>query len=212
MRLRYWRDRFRHFPKFASKQNVLSSFSEYVSQLDAPRVLELGTARFDPTLSSMHPELVPNAAEYLGLDIVAGEDVDIVADVHRLSEKVGEESFDVIISCSSFEHFKYPQLAAHELMKTLKIGGVIFIQTHQSFPLHAAPNDYYRFSREALASLFGLQMGMEVLATDYEFPARIRSREMLRTKLMPAFLNSRICAVKRERTPADYRYDLDDIL
>ena len=44
-------------------------------------------------------------------------------------------------------------------MKALKVGGLIYIQTHQSFPLHGYPHDYFRFSREALASLFGTHDG-----------------------------------------------------
>ena len=85
---------------------------------------------------------------------------------------VGAERFDVILSASTFEHLKYPGLAAHELLKTLTVGGLLFVQTHQSFPLHGYPSDYFRFSREALASLFGTTMGFEVVATGYDFPAR----------------------------------------
>jgi 2-polyprenyl-3-methyl-5-hydroxy-6-metoxy-1,4-benzoquinol methylase len=156
----------------------------------------------------MHRDWVPHAAEFLGTDIEAGPDVDVVADLHRLTDVVGRERFDVILSCSTFEHLKYPTLAAHELMKALKVGGLIYIQTHQSFPLHGYPNDYFRFSQEALASLFGTQMGVEVIATNYDFPARIYSRRDRTSHQLPAYLNTTLWGEKRAPTPDDYRYEL----
>ncbi len=157
----------------------------------------------------MHKEWVPNAAEFLGTDLESGADVDIVADVHRLSSEVGQEQFDIVISCSSFEHFKYPHLAAHEVMKVLKVGGLLFIQTHQSYPIHAHPYDYFRFSREALAGLFGEQMGFKVVATDYEFPVVVYASENPPLSQQPAFLNVRLFGEKLSRTPEDFVYEWD---
>jgi SAM-dependent methyltransferase len=142
---------------------LLKRFKKRCRDMDNPRVLELGTKRSIPDRSTRRDKWIPNASEYLGCDIESGVDVDIVADVHRLTEVVGEEQFDVIISCATFEHFKYPHLAAHQIMKALKIGGVLFIQTHHTFPLHAYPYDYFRFSREALSGLFGSTMGFRVI-------------------------------------------------
>jgi hypothetical protein len=177
-------------------------------ELAAPRVLELGTKQSVPGRSTMHRDWVPHASEFLGTDIQEGTDVDIVADAHRLSQVVGQESFDVILSCSTFEHLKYPTLAAHEVMKALKVGGLLYVQTHQSFPLHGYPFDYFRFSREALASLFGTEMGFEVVATNNDFPAQIYSRRLADSHRPPAFLNTTLWGEKRARTPAVYRYEL----
>ena len=178
------------------------------AELPSPSVLELGTLQSVPGRSTLHRDWVPHAAEFLGNDIQAGPDVDIVADLHRLSEVVGTERFDVILSASTFEHLKYPTLAAHELMKALKVGGLLYIQTHQSFPLHGYPNDYFRFSQDALASLFGTNMGFEVVATNYDFPVRLYSRRVIGTEHMPAFLNTTLWGEKRAPTPDEYRYEL----
>jgi hypothetical protein len=178
------------------------------AQLSAPSVLELGTLQSVPGRSTMHRDWVPHAAEFLGTDIQAGADVDIVADVHRLSQVVGEERFDVILSCSTFEHLKYPGLAAHELMKALRVGGQLYIQTHQSFPLHGYPQDYFRFSQEALASLFGTNMGFEVLTTNNDFPIRLYSRRVPGLQLLPAYLNTTLWGQKLAPTPSEYRYEL----
>lgn len=174
----------------------------------SPRVLELGTLQSVPGRSTMHRAFVPHAREYLGTDLEAGPDVDMVADVHRLSQVVGEESFDIVLSFSTFEHIKYPHLAAHEVMKSLTVGGLVFVQTHQSFPLHAYPADYFRFSTEALAGLFGEAMGFEVIAADYDFRAYLYSRRVPDSQQHMTYLNTMLWAEKRAATPADYRYEL----
>jgi hypothetical protein len=184
-------------------------FRARCAELPAPSVLELGTRRSVPGRSTMHRDWVPHASEFLGTDFQEGEDVDILADVHRLTAVTGPERFDVILSCSTFEHLKYPTLAAHEVMKALKVGGLVFVQTHQSFPLHAYPYDYFRFSREGLASLFGTTMGFEVVETGYDFPAQIFSRREAHSHRQPAFLNTTLWGRKHAPTPDEYRYELE---
>ena len=188
---------------------LIEDFKKRAARLASPSVLELGTKRSIPNRSTKHDDWIPNAREHLGTDIAAGLDVDIVADIHRLSEVVGIERFDIIISCSSFEHFKYPHLAAHEIMKALRIGGLLFVQTHQTFPLHAFPYDYFRFSREAMSSLFGSRMGFRVIGTAYEFPARIYSRQEPTTRRFEAYLNVLLYGEKTGATPNAYVYELD---
>jgi hypothetical protein len=196
-------------PDASTSENVLEQFHARCAALASPRVLELGTKRTAPTESTRRDRWVPHASEYLGTDIEAGDDVNVVADVHRLTAVTGEERFDVIISCSTFEHFKYPQLAAHEVMKALAIGGLLFVQTHQTFPLHSYPYDYFRFSREALAALFGTRMGMHVVAVDYHFPAKISAPREPTIGEYPAFLNVLLFGEKTAKTPQDYVYEFD---
>lgn len=188
---------------------VLEDFVARCRSMSHPRVLELGAKRSMPERSTLHTEWVPNAGAYLGTDLAAGVDVDIVADVHRLTDVVGEEQFDVIISCTTFEHFKYPHLAAHQLMRALRIGGVLFVQTVQTFALHSFPYDYFRFSREALAGLFGTQMGFRIVATDYEFPARIHAPVEPGLAVAEAFVNVRLWGEKVGPTPREYIYEFD---
>lgn len=187
------------FTKFMAKANALT----------APRVLELGTKRSSADRSTRHDSLFPNAVEYLGTDIEMGLDVDFVADVHRLTKVTGEEQFDIIFTEAGFEHFKYPQLAAMEIMKALRVGGLVFIQTHQTFPIHAVPYDYFRFSKEALASLFGEGMGFKVHATGYASPAAIFSRVDPNGRSALAYLHVNIFAEKVAATPREFIYEFD---
>lgn len=196
-------------PQYPDANGFMGQFITRSRAMHRPRVLELGAKRSIPGRSTRHDEWIPNASEYLGTDVEPGHDVDIVADVHRLTEVIGEESFDIMVSCSTFEHFKYPHIAAHQVMKALKIGGLLFIQTHQTFHLHSYPYDYFRFSREALAGLFGTTMGFRVIATYYEFPARIYARQEPLVCVRPAFLNVHLYGEKASRTPDDYIFESD---
>lgn len=191
------------------KDILLQDFIKQSKSINNPRVLELGTKRSIASRSTRRDSWIPHASEYLGTDIESGVDVDIVADAHRLTDFTGEEQFDIIISCSTFEHFKYPHLVAHEIMKALRIGGLVFIQTHQSFPLHSYPYDYFRFSREALAGLFGTQMGFKVQGTDYYFPVRLYSPQDPGSESHPAFLNVCLFGEKIDKTPSNYIYEFD---
>ncbi len=184
-------------------------FMERARAMKAPRVLELGTYRALADVSTRKDHLFPHASEHIGTDIRAGVDVDLIADVHRLTEATGEDAFDIILTEAGFEHFKYPHLAAHQIMKALKVGGIVFIQTHQTFPIHAVPYDYFRFSTDALRSLFGARMGMKVHAAGYGSPAAIYSHVDPGGHQAPAYLHVNVFAEKVAPTPHDFIYEYD---
>jgi hypothetical protein len=176
-------------------------FQTEMQLIPRPRILELGTKQSIPGRSTMHKDWVPHAGEFVGTDFDQGLDVDFVADLHFLSAACGRELFDGVISCSTLEHVKYPWLAAREIAAVLKLGGVLFIQTHQTFPLHAYPYDYWRYTTDALRAIFNPLIGLETLVDQYEFPARIWSGEDSNTANHPAFLNSCLVAKKVRPTP-----------
>jgi SAM-dependent methyltransferase len=184
--------------------NCLNNFLEQSRKIKNPKVLELGTKRSKPNRSTMHHDWIPHASSYVGTDFMEGTDVDIVADIHTLSATLGEKSYDIIISCSTFEHVQYPWIAAEEISRTLKTGGLVFVQTHFSFPLHAYPSDYWRFSTEALKTLFSRQLGFEVISSSYDFDSYIFSWRLPWLVRHKSYLNSNIVVRKVE----DIRLDL----
>lgn len=100
--------------------------------------------------------------------------MDVVVDCHELSMRFPRNYFHAFISCSTFEHLKYPWIVALELNKILGIHGLGFIQTHQTFPIHAYPEDYWRYTKEAFGSLFNEHTGFQILKSDYTFPCLIK--------------------------------------
>jgi SAM-dependent methyltransferase len=147
-------------------------FWDWLASQSKPRVLEIGTKGWDGKPPKHHKKAVlevSKEAEWVGTDYLEGEGVDIVADVHELSKHFKQE-FDAIICISSLEHFIKPWLAIEEIKKVLKPGGLCLIQTHQTFPIHGYPNDYFRFTDSAIRVLFE---GWEEVELVYEYPCKI---------------------------------------
>lgn len=193
-------------------EQAFPPFIERANAMEAPRVLELGTRQSIHGRSTRKQFMFPNASKYIGTDIEAGEDVDLIADVHRLTQFTGEEAFDIVLTEAGFEHFKYPHLAAHEIIKALRLGGLVFVQTHQTFPIHAVPYDYFRFTTDALRSLFSQSMGMIVHAAGYGSPAAIYSRIDQFGHKSPAYLHVNLFAEKIRPTPEQYVYEYDCLI
>ncbi len=102
------------------------------------------------------------------LDILPGENVDVVGDAHRLSEYLPASSFDFVLSVSVFEHLLMPWKAAIEIAKILKLGGIGYIHTHQTIGLHDAPWDFYRFSKYCWPALFNVHTGFEIIRSEMD--------------------------------------------
>ena len=98
-------------------------------------------------------------------DILADPSVDVVTDVHRMSEDLGENQFDFALCVSVFEHLLMPWKAALEVNKVLKPDGLIVVQTHQTVGMHDTPWDYYRFSDESWKGLFNSRTGFTIETT-----------------------------------------------
>ena len=126
-------------------------------------ILELGTRKWG-TASTHHKHLFPNAEHYIMADFIDGDDVHIVSDAHDLKE-FPDRTFDHVFSASTFEHIQYPWVAAKAIWRVLKPSGTVFVQTHQTFPVHGYPNDYTRWSDQGLRSLFEYA-GFEVISAD----------------------------------------------
>lgn len=188
-------------------------FTEEVAQLNGgkPRILELGTRRSEPDISTIQKAHYPFAGEYVCTDMQPGIDVDVVADLHCLSKTFGAETFDVVLSFSVFEHVKYPLLAAHEIMKVLRIAGHVFVQTHFTYHEHGYPYDYYRYTREGLEALFPRTMGMKTRVKSYHYPVEIHSERVPWVAGNQAFLNVHFWGEKVGATPDIFLPDLEDL-
>ncbi len=101
-------------------------------------------------------------ARYVGFDYYEGENVDIVGDIHRVSQYF-DHQFDLIFSSAVFEHLAMPWQAALEIIKLLKPGGYVFIETHYAFGSHDRPWHFFQYSENALHVLFPEKFGMRCL-------------------------------------------------
>jgi SAM-dependent methyltransferase len=125
------------------------------------RILEIGSR--EVTGVSRDREEFSNA-EYVGFDYYPGRNVNVVGDAHKLSSYFeGEEKFDLVYSSACFEHFAMPWVVAVEIAKVLKVGGVVFVETHFSFSSHERPWHFFQFSDMALRVLFSEALGFECI-------------------------------------------------
>lgn len=110
-------------------------------------------------------------AQYTGFDYYPGENVDVTGDAHKLSSCFPEgERFDIIYSHACFEHFAMPWIVAIEISKLLKVGGIVFVETHFSYSSHERPWNFFQFSDMGLKVLFSEALGFECIEAGMSNP------------------------------------------
>lgn len=65
-----------------------------------------------------------------------------------------DNCFDMVLAAQVIEHTINPWKFCQELQRVTKIGGLLQIEAPQSFPYHAEPYDFFRFTFTGLRSLF----------------------------------------------------------
>ena len=99
---------------------------------------------------------------YLGLDVNAGPNVDIVLGDPYNWRALASNSFDVMISGQAFEHIEFFWLTILELSRVLKPGGLCCLIAPSSGPEHRYPVDCWRFYSDGMQALMRYA-GLEVL-------------------------------------------------
>ncbi len=75
--------------------------------------------------------------EWIGFDIQPHANCEVVGDAHELPFRDG--SFDAVHTVSVFEHLRKPWLAAAEIVRVLRPGGVLFCSVPFAYPIHGSP-------------------------------------------------------------------------
>lgn len=181
------------------------------------RILEIGSREVTGE-SNSRKEF--SKAEYVGFDFYPGKNVDIVGDAHKLSTYFkDDEQFDIIYSSACFEHFAMPWVVATEIAKLLKVGGIIFVETHFSFIAHERPWNFFQFSDMGLKTLFSPALGFECMDVGMSNPIVGRfsslADEYLRNKPLPGLYCHSEYLGKKVRDVKDFdwtKVDLTDVV
>lgn len=144
-------------------------FQRDVASRPGARILELGARARSGHERRGHFA----SAEHVGFDIREGPGVDVVGDAHALRSIFPDGHFAFATSVSVFEHLAWPWKAVVELAHVLEPGGLVYTQSHQTWPVHDAPWDFYRYSKSGWRALFCAATGFEVVAADDLMPARV---------------------------------------
>ncbi len=124
------------------------------------RVLDVGSRSVNGSLRNAFEEC---KMEYIGVDMEAGANVDVVI---KPGEKLPFEdgSFDLVISTSCFEHDPCPMLTFREMSRVVRLGGFIYANAPTGGVYHAYCTDSWRFYSDAAQSfayMSGIKMCVE---------------------------------------------------
>ena len=125
----------------------------YIDTLDLRGdVLEIGGHRLSKCAIGLFAE---PRFRYHDLNLVASDIPNtIIADITGCADVIPDASFDVVFSSDVFEHIDRPWLAASEIARILRPGGIAITHTLFSWRNHPCPIDYWRYSAECLEFLF----------------------------------------------------------
>ncbi|MBD5780540.1 class I SAM-dependent methyltransferase [Pelagicoccus sp. NFK12] len=192
---------------------ICARFFEWLHQSPSPlKVVELGSRARSGVVRKSQFGL---QNEYVGFDIRKGPNVDVVGDIHELSKFFEPNSIDAIAALSVIEHVAMPWKAAIEINKVLKRGGKCMLHTHQAWPLHESPYDFWRFSTDTWRALFNKSTGFRILDAACGGEANIHP--LIQTKRFDpmeeaiAYTSSSVLVEKISETKLSWEVDLDDI-
>ena len=199
-----------HFPfvKQSSYDPYHIIFEEFLSvgkTISSPTVLEIGSRN---VTGITRRELFPNCKEYVGFDIHPGESVDIVGDVHNLSDCFSLEHFNLVYCISVFEHLLFPWKAVLEINKVMKTGGYLYLSTHPVWPEHESPWDFWRFPKNGFHALFNKYTGFEIISINEGLPCKAYSlvNDSPTRGLWKRTLNQGVALIVKKTS--DYQSDL----
>ncbi len=192
---------------------LVSRFFTMLHEHNRGAILEIGSRNRSGTIRR---DTVPPKMRYVGLDVVAGENVDVVGDAHAMSALFEPAQFDAVFSMSVFEHLIMPWKVAIEMNRVMKPGAFALITTHQTFPMHDQPWDFWRFSDRAWSGLFNRHTGFKILG------AALGERATIVPDLVhpvtaelesgPAFLASAVLCRKIGETELRWNVDSHELL
>lgn len=115
-------------------------FKTYLNQANNLTIVDIGAQNVNGSLKGVSP---PNN-NYIGVDFVRGKGVNIVlSDPYTLPFE--NETVDVVVSSSCFEHSEFFWVLFNEIMRVLKPTGLLYINAPSNGAFHRYPVDCWRF-------------------------------------------------------------------
>jgi len=134
--------------------SALESFNNfrdaYLSKLNNKKIklIEVGSLSVNSNIKNT----LKDNMEYIGIDIVKGENVDIVLD-DPYKFPFEDKSVDVVISISVFEHTEFFWLTYLEILRVLKDDGLFFLNAPSNSKFHRHETDNWRFYPDSSLAL-----------------------------------------------------------
>jgi SAM-dependent methyltransferase len=113
----------------------------------ASKVLIIGTGEKKGYYKSKFPH-----CEVITSDVHNEFQPDYIFDGHFIP--FAANCFDMVLAAQVIEHTINPWKFCQELQRVVKVGGLLQIEAPQTFPYHAEPYDFFRFTFTGMRSLF----------------------------------------------------------
>lgn len=129
--------------------NAQKFYDQYCNDIENKTVLDIGS--WDGGNGCLKP--IFKNAKYIGLDVQKGPNVDVVGSSYNIP--FNNETFDIVVSSSCFEHDEFFWITFIEICRVLKNNGYIYICAPSAGPYHPdkCPSDSWRFYPDSWRSL-----------------------------------------------------------
>ena len=128
-----------HNSALANGKLFFDSYSGYFSAADS-LVVDIGAQDVNGSLRSVCPQKF----KFLGLDFQAAKGVDLVmTDPYVIP--LPDESADIVVSSSCFEHSEFFWIIFLEILRILKPSGLFYLNAPSTGSFHKFPVDCWRF-------------------------------------------------------------------
>ena len=143
-----------------AEKGMQEMMNAHVPQGDGQACIDIGSYNVN---GSLRPMVEAHGYEYIGVDIREGPGVDLVMDdPYHLPFTLAEAEYNLIVSCSCFEHCVNPWRLMRDVVQVMAPGALLILCAPFNWKYHPHPNDYYRYSHEGLAALCK-EVGLDVV-------------------------------------------------
>jgi len=140
------------------EQNISEDLSD-------KKVLEVGSRIVSGSMRGYLESLNPK--EYVGIDIVPGEGVDHILNIHDIADYFGKDKFDIVICSDTLEHIDDRDSASYNMHSVLKIGGKLIVSVPTiGTPYHGFPHDFWRYTTKDLEHVFSFMKVIDTYDTE----------------------------------------------
>lgn len=113
-------------------------------------VLDVGSYDVNGCYRPIFAEL---GCHYIGLDMEAGPNVDIIPESAYDWAEIETDGFDAVVSGQAFEHIEFFWVTLAEMVRAAKKNGLICIIAPKGFEEHRYPVDCWRFFTDGMVAL-----------------------------------------------------------
>lgn len=139
------------------RENIIRFLEAWKDKIHG-RVLDVGVGTW-----ALPRQLLQDHCDYIATDCFEHPNIDVVSDIHTLSQTFEADSFDFVLCTDVMEHVEKPWIAAGQFYAVLKPGGILLLTTPFNFHLHGDEffKDYWRISADGLRFLLSKEAGFK---------------------------------------------------